>query len=253
MGQRKSISKKLRFEVFKRDNFQCQYCGRKAPDVILEVDHIEPVKGGGGNDMLNLITSCEDCNAGKGARKLTDSQMIDQQRKQLEELNARREQMRMMLQWKKELLALEDEQIDEIEKLILIPYNRSLTEHGKGDMRRAIKKFGFSEVWEAAIISHGAYYKDGDDSCHTKILHYIPGICANRQKNAADPTHGKKSYLLGILKNRFRLTDYGIKNVRARVYGMKLSLEYVEELTELAKAVDSIWEFDNYLDTYEVE
>jgi 5-methylcytosine-specific restriction endonuclease McrA len=29
---RKALSKKLRFEVFKRDNFTCQYCGRAAPD-----------------------------------------------------------------------------------------------------------------------------------------------------------------------------------------------------------------------------
>ena len=41
---RKAISKKLRFEVFKRDSFTCQYCGKSAPDVILHVDHILPVK-----------------------------------------------------------------------------------------------------------------------------------------------------------------------------------------------------------------
>ena len=40
MGQRKTLSKKIRFEVFKRDKFTCQYCGRMSPDVILEVDHI---------------------------------------------------------------------------------------------------------------------------------------------------------------------------------------------------------------------
>lgn len=30
MAKRKSLSKKIRFEVFKRDSFTCQYCGRKA-------------------------------------------------------------------------------------------------------------------------------------------------------------------------------------------------------------------------------
>ena len=52
--KRQSISKKLRFEVFKRDNFTCQYCGRMAPDVVLEVDHINPVANGGKNDILNI-------------------------------------------------------------------------------------------------------------------------------------------------------------------------------------------------------
>ena len=63
--ERKSISKKLRFEVYKRDSFTCQYCGRKAPDVALNVDHVVPVSKGGTNDILNLITSCFDCNNGK--------------------------------------------------------------------------------------------------------------------------------------------------------------------------------------------
>ena len=39
MAERKPLSKKIRFEVFKRDAFTCQYCGQMAPDVLLEVDH----------------------------------------------------------------------------------------------------------------------------------------------------------------------------------------------------------------------
>ena len=65
MTQRKSLTKKVRFEVFKRDSFICQYCGSKAPDVILEVDHLNPVKEGGSNDIMNLVTSCFSCNRGK--------------------------------------------------------------------------------------------------------------------------------------------------------------------------------------------
>lgn len=34
----------LRFEVFKRDNFTCRYCGQAPPTAILEVDHIIPSK-----------------------------------------------------------------------------------------------------------------------------------------------------------------------------------------------------------------
>ena len=43
MAKRKGISKKTRFDVFKRDSFTCQYCGKSAPDVVLQVDHINPV------------------------------------------------------------------------------------------------------------------------------------------------------------------------------------------------------------------
>ncbi len=90
MSERKAISKKLRFEVFKRDNFTCQYCGRMAPDVILEVDHINPVKNKGTNDILNLVTSCKDCNRGKGARKLSESDTLKKQQQQLKEIIEKR-------------------------------------------------------------------------------------------------------------------------------------------------------------------
>ena len=65
---RKPLSKKTRFEVFKRDSFKCQYCGKSAPEVVLNVDHIVPVAADGKNDIMNLITSCFDCNSGKSDR-----------------------------------------------------------------------------------------------------------------------------------------------------------------------------------------
>lgn len=68
---RAALSKKTRFEVFKRDEFQCQYCGAHPPQVILHVDHIHPVAEGGTNDIDNLVTACEPCNQGKGARLLS--------------------------------------------------------------------------------------------------------------------------------------------------------------------------------------
>ena len=54
MAERKALSKKIRFEVFKRDKFQCQYCGSSAPDVVLNVDHFDPVANGGTNELVNL-------------------------------------------------------------------------------------------------------------------------------------------------------------------------------------------------------
>lgn len=63
--KRKPVSKRTRFEVFKRDRFTCQYCGSKPPEVVLHLDHIVPVVEGGSNDTTNLVTSCQDCNLGK--------------------------------------------------------------------------------------------------------------------------------------------------------------------------------------------
>ena len=105
-GKRKSISKKMRFEVFKRDSFRCQYCGKSAPEVILEVDHIKPVADGGKNTMMNLITSCRDCNRGKGKTLLGDNNAISKQKEMLDDLNEKRLQMEMMLQLYQPVLAL---------------------------------------------------------------------------------------------------------------------------------------------------
>ena len=71
-GKRKVLSPKIRFEIFKRDRFTCQYCGRKAPHVELQVDHIIPISQGGSNDFSNLVTSCTDCNLGKLDTNLWD-------------------------------------------------------------------------------------------------------------------------------------------------------------------------------------
>lgn len=57
---------KLRFKILKKDNFTCQYCGRKAPDVILQIDHIHPRSKGGLDIIENYKTACFECNIGKG-------------------------------------------------------------------------------------------------------------------------------------------------------------------------------------------
>ena len=69
--KREGISSRTRFEVFKRDGFKCQYCGRAAPSVALVVDHVEPVSSGGKNNRDNLISACVDCNAGKSDKPLS--------------------------------------------------------------------------------------------------------------------------------------------------------------------------------------
>lgn len=68
---RRPLSKRVRFEVFKRDDFRCTYCGRHPPDVLLEADHITPVCDGGDDSQDNLTTACFDCNRGKGGVPLS--------------------------------------------------------------------------------------------------------------------------------------------------------------------------------------
>lgn len=62
-----AVSRRLRFEILRRDGYACRYCGSKAPDVVLTVDHVIPVTLGGGDEPNNLVTACQPCNAGKSS------------------------------------------------------------------------------------------------------------------------------------------------------------------------------------------
>lgn len=61
------VSKSLRYQVLRRDNHTCRYCGRSAPEVRLTVDHVVPETLGGSDKPENLAAACSDCNSGKSA------------------------------------------------------------------------------------------------------------------------------------------------------------------------------------------
>lgn len=62
-----AISKRLRYEILRRDNHTCRYCGASAPDALLELDHVTPTVLGGKDSADNLVTACTACNNGKGS------------------------------------------------------------------------------------------------------------------------------------------------------------------------------------------
>jgi hypothetical protein len=68
--KRERIPQGVRFDVFRRDNFTCVYCGRGSPEVTLHCDHKLAHSKGGSDDKENLVTACEDCNFGKGAKNV---------------------------------------------------------------------------------------------------------------------------------------------------------------------------------------
>lgn len=99
-----TISNKQRFEVFKKYNFTCQYCGRRTPEVILEIDHIIPKSRGGTDNIDNLTVSCFECNRGKSGTLLnnilkdkeihSETLLLAEREMQLAEYNYVREKIR---------------------------------------------------------------------------------------------------------------------------------------------------------------
>lgn len=67
-----AVSKRVRFEVLKRDGFRCRYCGATPTETELRVDHVIPAALGGSDDPSNLATACEPCNSGKTSSNLDD-------------------------------------------------------------------------------------------------------------------------------------------------------------------------------------
>lgn len=57
-----------RVNVFARDKFTCQYCGRRPQRSELNIDHVVPRAHGGATTWENVVCSCIDCNRRKGGR-----------------------------------------------------------------------------------------------------------------------------------------------------------------------------------------
>ncbi len=171
---RKPISKKLRFDIFKRDDFTCQYCGERPPSVVLEIDHIIPVVDGGKNEQHNLITACFDCNRGKGRGRLEFSPADIST--QLEE----RQEKALQLKEYEKVLRAEKRKIDKAAKLISDIYEEAyegwgLTTSAINSIKRFLEKLTATEVAEAMEIATWAVDKD-------RCFKYFCGICWRKIK-----------------------------------------------------------------------
>ncbi|MBI5183542.1 MAG: HNH endonuclease [Nitrospinae bacterium] len=64
--------------VFRRDNFTCQYCGCR--DGKLTIDHIIPRSRGGESCWENVVIACQRCNLKKGDQTLKEANIRLQRR-----------------------------------------------------------------------------------------------------------------------------------------------------------------------------
>lgn len=205
---RQAIRKSIRFEVFKRDSFRCQYCGAEAPKVLLHIDHIKPVVDGGTNDLTNLITSCAACNLGKRDVPLDDHAAVNKSRAQLDELQERREQLELMMQWREGLRDLDQETADRVATY----WNehtpgRSVSDHGKQKIKKWLREFSASEIC-AAMDAASTQYLTFDDARNTtaeswdRAFNMILGICRVNRASRDEPDLKQLYYIRGILRKR---------------------------------------------------
>lgn len=216
--KRKSLSKKTRFEVFKRDSFKCQYCGACAPEAILVVDHIDPLSKDGADDMMNYITACQPCNAGKSDRVLGDNTAIQKQKGQLDELNERREQIEMMLKWRDGLKDIDSFQMEIVsDAWSETAVGWHLNEKGLKTAKSYVKKHGLAAVLEAIEKAGEVYVKVVDDKATQESVELAWSKVGGIMAMAAMPEETRQlHYIKGILRNRLSYIPYdAIKDLQA--------------------------------------
>jgi len=62
----RSEKKLTRLEVFQRDKYTCQYCGKQTRQLTL--DHVIPRHRGGQHTWENVVSACTACNRRKAGR-----------------------------------------------------------------------------------------------------------------------------------------------------------------------------------------
>jgi hypothetical protein len=175
MTDRKPIGKSVRFKVFKRDGFVCQYCGNKPPSVVLEIDHIHPVSEGGNNHMDNLITACFDCNRGKSNGLLSSVPPSLEERAVL--MREKQDQIKSYEKLLREIKKSEDARIDVIDSVFRNYYQGfQLSEKFKSSSLRQFTQNLPIDVVEGAMIKACSRIAgrggSGDDA-----IKYFCGIC----------------------------------------------------------------------------
>jgi hypothetical protein len=177
MSERVPLSKKLRFEVFKRDGFRCAYCGATPSEtVILECDHINPVAAGGTNDIDNLVTACEDCNRGKSATPLSSvPQSLEEKSAEAAE---RETQIRAYYKILEERKARRDEELWSIADVFMSHFKTdTIDRRDLASIRGFLDQLDYFEVLEAAEIAN-----DRKPYSHNQAWKYFCGICWRKIK-----------------------------------------------------------------------
>jgi hypothetical protein len=181
-----TVSLKLRFEVFKRDDFTCQYCGRKTPEVILELEHIIPLSKGGTDELDNLTTSCFECNRGKGA-SLLDTILKDRDIHDETILLAEREfQLNEYNYLKKKIRDRENKEIEELKKHFAEQFRDNewgyaIKEFPHSIVRQCLKTMSYIDIFELIDTAVDITSRDSKGDYHTvAAAKYLTAILRNK-------------------------------------------------------------------------
>jgi len=169
--KRGRISVRTRFAVFSRDNFKCRYCGRGQPETKLVLDHLIPVAAGGVDEEENLVTACDQCNAGKSASLLAEGSCPAVTEQTLEELRVSVERQRELAKLQQERRALLESDRWEFMCAWTDAFGGELTKREDGteslrcniafpadvSITNALRESPLDELLDALAVTHGRW------------------------------------------------------------------------------------------------
>lgn len=166
---RNPISKKLRFSIFERDNFTCQYCGAKPGEYGLHVDHVIPLAGGGPSTADNLVTACEPCNSGKGSCVVPAAPLPDMSAM----ADAAESRAEAIARWRTANRQLQDEVEQAVEKIRREHY----LDVAQANLENMVREYGAAEVdFAARRAKDKGLFRDHEQGP------YMYGVLKNRRQ-----------------------------------------------------------------------
>ncbi len=186
-----SVSQGMRFAVLERDGFTCQYCGKKAPEAYLEIDHIKATSMGGKDEIDNLIAACVECNRGKAGHLVVDPTTNEDLKQRLTETKARVKLLTAISTAQDEIVRLKEESAWKIIKV----WKKA---RGEG----ANKDGTLSASWDiwtcvSALLARCTF---------EEVLDCVNiALARTRETNEAQAIR----YLYGVVKNRRALLEDG--------------------------------------------
>jgi len=288
---RTTLSRKTRFDVFKRDAFICQYCGASAPDVQLHVDHIIPVIDGGSDDLANLITACAACNFGKGARTLDGSgppglpddrlesdglasddiadgdtaaledppasaddtlAPFTSRREQAHAIEERRAQLAMMIEWREEVIGLQDEAIDALDRRIVTRTGLAMNEECRQRLRRWVRRYSLADMFDAVedALDQMLEWQDGVVTIASweRAFAAVPRVAELRRAARGNPYFRELLHICGLLRRRLHYVNE-LRCLRLMEDGLRAGAS-IESIKAFARTVKSWTAFRKGLEEF---
>jgi hypothetical protein len=126
---------------------------------------------------------------------------MELKQEQLEILNEKRKQIKMIAKWEEELLNLEEEQVDIVENIVK-QYGAKFSAPCRVRCKQAIKQFGLQEIIDCTNISFSQYYNHTDESSINVAINYIFRVAQSRYNQQKCPYMKEVNYLMKMVREK---------------------------------------------------